>query len=585
MSRSRVPKLLSLLYNHNPFYLISACLFVYGLKLLFRAGDSAVLFQRGSVAYMEPWGLMASLAGVTVLMAVTAVLVVRLGRVWEDARSLVLTVLLMLLAISVSFDEIITLLSDRDNSRQHLFMMFGVGLCFAVGLCELLVRGLGLRLLLSYRLPLYGFMVLFFAWPGLLLPELTHFTDTQTRWLIVAFPVVAAGMTLTLIPAVRRGSTAVANNGTPWTWPLFPWTPFVFIALAVCFRSYSLTMSFDAVALGGHYWDTMFGLYQLVPFALAVLVILLEISVVENRPQLQRKVVFVAPILLVFASPNMVPWSRLPSYSAFTDTLVSNIASPVFLTVIGLAVFYAYAWMRRVRHAEPAFYLTAFFAAVIDPKAYGARIWEMNLESISWWPLLVLALIQIGIGASKKQSLRFFAGLLLATMSGHLATSAVPQLYPWRGLISLHAVLLSVLLIGGLFKDEFAKAMEELGPMLLSGTMLWTGTTVLQSGWPIPNAAIYALLMTVAALILHQVLKNRHYLVVALVHCGIGMISGCVFGVVTFFRAALPQGTKPLALAVISFLLAVLISVLKSGLSRRIRMCWILRQRSAGRAQ
>ena len=97
MPRSKVPGIVSLIYTQNPFYLISACLFVYGLKLLFRSGDSAMLFQRGAVAYMEPWGLMSSFAAVTVLMAVTAILVVRLGKVWEDARSLVLIVLLMLL--------------------------------------------------------------------------------------------------------------------------------------------------------------------------------------------------------------------------------------------------------------------------------------------------------------------------------------------------------------------------------------------------------------------------------------------------------------------------------------------------------
>ncbi|MCA9083768.1 MAG: hypothetical protein KDA81_06920, partial [Planctomycetaceae bacterium] len=136
MTRRPVPTLVRLLYTHNPFYLISACLFVYGLKLIFRADSSTVLFQRGSVAYMEPWGLMASFAGVTVLMAVTGVLVVRLGKVWEDARSLALIVLLMLLAMAVSFDELINNLSDADNDRRHLFLMLGFGTAFALAVSE-----------------------------------------------------------------------------------------------------------------------------------------------------------------------------------------------------------------------------------------------------------------------------------------------------------------------------------------------------------------------------------------------------------------------------------------------------------------
>ena len=36
MSSLPVPKLLRAIYVHNPFYLISACLFVYGLQAVFR---------------------------------------------------------------------------------------------------------------------------------------------------------------------------------------------------------------------------------------------------------------------------------------------------------------------------------------------------------------------------------------------------------------------------------------------------------------------------------------------------------------------------------------------------------------------
>ena len=86
-----------------------------------------------------------------------------MAKLWEDARSLVLIVLLMLLAISVSFDEIMTRLSDQDNSRQHLFLMFGVGVCFALGLSAGLIQGLRIRLNAGYRLPLFAFLTLFFS--------------------------------------------------------------------------------------------------------------------------------------------------------------------------------------------------------------------------------------------------------------------------------------------------------------------------------------------------------------------------------------------------------------------------------------
>jgi hypothetical protein len=217
MSQCRVPWLIRLLYTHNPFYLISACLFVYGLKLLFRTGNAAVLFQRGTVEYMSPTGLMGSLVAVTLLMAATAVLIVRLGKVWEDARSLVLIVLLMLLAISVSLDELLSMASEQEKGLLEIGGMVLSGAAIAVGMVELLIRGLQVRLSWLWRGPLYLLLTLFFGWPLLLLPEIMPFDTAQVRSLIAAFPTVAALISLLLLPGIRQGSASVRDNGTPWT--------------------------------------------------------------------------------------------------------------------------------------------------------------------------------------------------------------------------------------------------------------------------------------------------------------------------------------------------------------------------------
>ncbi len=243
MSQCRVPWLIRLLYTHNPFCLISACLFVYGLKLLFRTGNAAVLFQRGTVEFMSPTGLMGGLVAVTLLMAATAVLILRLGKVWEDARSLVLIVLLMLLAISVSLDELLSMASEQEKGLLEIGGMVLSGAAIAVGMVELLIRGLQVRLSWLWRGPLYLLLTLFFGWPLLLLPEIMPFDTAQVRSLIAAFPTVAALISLLLLPGIRQGSASVRDNGTPWTWPWLPWTPFVFLAVAICFRSYSLTIS------------------------------------------------------------------------------------------------------------------------------------------------------------------------------------------------------------------------------------------------------------------------------------------------------------------------------------------------------
>lgn len=578
MSRSKVPKLLSLLYVHNPFYLISACLFVFGLKLLFRAGDTSVLFQRGSVAYIEPWGLLGALAGITILMAVTAILIVRLGKVWEDARSLVLIVLLMLLAISISSDELVNVLSDKENSLRHLAMLFGLGTSFALLIGELLIRGLPIRLPGCYRVPLYGFLILFFTWPAILLPEVTSLSMPTTRWLIVAFPLLAGVLTLTLIPAVRQGSAAVKQNGTPWGWPLFPWTPFVFIALAVCFRSFSLTMSFDPLTNSGHYWDTTFGVYQLVPFLLAVLTILLEISIVEKLPRLQRGVMLGAPGLLLLAYPWLVPWSRLPGYTAFTYAVVDELASPVFLTLIGLALLYSWAWWMGVKHAEAGVFGIVLLTTMIGPDAFGHRTWQLG-EYYSWWPLLALATIQVAIGIRRRHSFRAFAGLLVSIFVGTRVIPDVAGIFGWESFIGLHLLLAVTIAVGLSFTDGFAEFLKEIGAPCVSMAMLSGQILLYQSHAGPLRMTGYAVAMTVLPFTLAWLLHNRDYLTFALLHCAVGVLAGLCFGVYMFLQTTLPPGIKPVILAVTSFVVAVFISVLKSGLSRRLRMCWLTKQR------
>src|SRR5947209_19818630 len=77
----------------NPFYVLSAGLFLVGLWISF--GEQ--------VEAMQTWALMSGLAGYTLLLAVTACLLVRFGRVWDDVRNVLLLVVLMFLASSFTF--------------------------------------------------------------------------------------------------------------------------------------------------------------------------------------------------------------------------------------------------------------------------------------------------------------------------------------------------------------------------------------------------------------------------------------------------------------------------------------------------
>src|SRR5438128_603954 len=83
----------------NPFYVVSAGLFLAGLKISF--GDAAQA--------QDTWAMMGGLTAYTLLLAGAACLLVRFANVWDDVRTVLLLVVLMFLATSVTFDEVLVL--------------------------------------------------------------------------------------------------------------------------------------------------------------------------------------------------------------------------------------------------------------------------------------------------------------------------------------------------------------------------------------------------------------------------------------------------------------------------------------------
>src|SRR5208283_2497128 len=86
-----------LLYTHNPFYCVSALLVLWGLEKSF--------YLHGLKP--QPELLMSGLAGYAVLLAAVTCLLIHAGQLWEDIRTVLLLIVLIFLAISMSFDEVL----------------------------------------------------------------------------------------------------------------------------------------------------------------------------------------------------------------------------------------------------------------------------------------------------------------------------------------------------------------------------------------------------------------------------------------------------------------------------------------------
>ena len=581
MSRSQVPWLVKVLYTHNPFYLISACLFVYGLKLMFRVGDSSVLFQQGAVGYMQPWNLMGSLAAVTILMAVTAILIVRFGKVWEDARSLVLIVLLMFLAIAVSFDELINVASGAENKLIQVGMLFGFGTLLSLATAEGLIRGLRLSIPWAYRLPLYAFIVLFFFWPSLLLPGLIPLTPIQTRMLIVAFPLAAAAVTLSLIPAIRQGTSIIADNGTPWKWPWLPWTPFVFLWAAVCFRSYSLTISFDTPLQTGHFWDSAFGVYQLVPLFAAIATVILEIAVVQKNVRLQNSVMLFLPLLLIPANPWVAPWHHLPTYASFAVYVTDTIASPVFLTLMLLLAMSVWAIWRGVTNGRMLLDCLLLIAVFAGPTAFRLETSSVFHNAATWWPLAIFAGLQIVTGWRTSGTLRILAGLSAAAFLPMilLKHTGAGDFSEWRMFIMMHLLLFAPVIAFLRSKNDDGETLPAFNAIQWSASMLCSIVSLLNRQVSPIFILSYVVVLTAIMPLIGKLLNERLYLALATLHCGVASAIGCVGSIVALFTVQMSSGVRQVVFACLSFIAAVVISVLKSGAGRRIRVSWLIWRR------
>ena len=145
--------------TNNPFYVLSAGLFLAGLWISFGSQG-----QDEKIQAEETWALMSWLAGYTLLLAGTAYLLVRFAKVWDDARTVLLLVVLMFLATSVTFDEVLVQAPERGLACNLM------GLGFAMAVSEWLLRGIRLALPAWFRVPYYGILALFFLYHSPLIP-------------------------------------------------------------------------------------------------------------------------------------------------------------------------------------------------------------------------------------------------------------------------------------------------------------------------------------------------------------------------------------------------------------------------------
>ncbi len=342
---STVHQITRFVASHNPFYAVSAGLVFYGLRLTFaeRPGPSYSLILAGC------------LGAYVVLLALTAVVLRHFGTLWEDVRTLVVLVVLLFPAISVSFDDVLV------SNPEFGVRLYFAGAAFAVVVSEGLIRALCVRLPPGYRIPYHLLLALFFLYPPLVAAHSAQPGSPMLQWLMFGFAPTVGAVLLSLLPAVRRGAAYASRNGTPWEWPLYPGTLFAVLVLCSVGRTYYLCRSFHFV--GDR--EGIFAPYFYMPILLAVAAVVV-VGAERSGSRAARRTALLLPWVAVMTS-HVNP-TRDVVFAEFMEQYREVFSTmPPAAALWGAAAFYGLATIAGVRSARSHLTAALLIASVVGP--------------------------------------------------------------------------------------------------------------------------------------------------------------------------------------------------------------------------
>jgi hypothetical protein len=419
-------------YTQNPFYLFGTLLVLFGLQQCL--GNEPNLAASGV--------LVSLLALYTLLLAGMAVVIIRFGCIWEDARTMLLVIVLLFFMLSTSLDVVLLY-------APHLgTCMLAAGLLFSIGLSESLLRSLHITLAPRYRWPYYAMLGLLFLHPVATAWVSYYALYSMRTCAIYGFPSLAAVTLLTLLPAARTRAIDEPASGTPWRWPLYPWSLFAFLTIGFVIRSWWVTISFEAI-LGE---DSCFRPFFLLPLVLAWSALLLEMGKARDN-LITQGVGLVLPLFgLVLGFPGE---GGTKLEAALYSGLASSVGSPPQLAVWSLLAFYAWAWLRKTAVAEVFVIGLALLACIIGPQT-------LDWQTLSPPQPLALAGVAGGVLAlavTRQSTWRAVVCGLMAVAAARFSGAQVGSgLWFWQW----HAPLLAFLAIAAIFSDDFARFLRQL---------------------------------------------------------------------------------------------------------------------------
>ena len=535
-STSQLRSLGRFLYTQNPFYLISCFLILYGLQIATIANGDLV--SRSIL-------LTASMAAYSLLMAVTCVAVVRLGKVWEDARSIFLVVIISQVALSTGLDE----LCISDWRIATCLLLLAAAFTFLI--TELIIRCCRLKFPAWYRLSYYALLCLFFLMPIVLGYAVGNRQITLTNWGAPLFSTLVGGGLLLLIPAIRKAEALVRENGTPWCWPFYPLTAYVILIVLAGIRTHAIWMSFGFT--GG---AVRFEPFLLMPIVLAILVLVIESDTAAKASARTYIAMALAPAMWL-CGISRGGMTHLPIQA----DLGTYFGSAQTIALVALVGFYLYVWIRGVAGSGFAVVATLLALSGLSDLPDVAQ----SAGFRHWMFALVASALSLIICLRKPVSDRKWLAFTMVTAVTILMAGHDYHQTTWSMIGAAVFTVSALMMIGAFFETELAVILRHVSAaMLVIAAIGIVGWHLTES----PGINSHAVLagMAVVSIVYMQIVRRLGWIYV------FGIQAACLSGLLAwngFETGSLSQTNWPIHTGMLCFVIGLTITSVKTGVHRR----------------
>jgi len=208
-------------------------------------------------------------------------------------------------------------------------------------------------------------------------------------------------------------------------------------------------------------------------------------------------------------------------------------------------------------------------ATVVGPRTLIHPYAPLFADQFQVVPVMMLASLKLASAFYRHRTGDLLTGLVIFALLPMVVE--LPQvLQPWKSFLSLHLAYVAVLIVA-MFRSDHAEWSRTSAVLLLATLIMGLVMLIRRHESPMVLAA-YFVAMTLFSAASYRWLKERWYLVVTILNCIAGLLGGFVGAFWTLSTAQMESGMRQVIFGGLSFLAAVVISILKTDVGRRLKL-------------